>query len=113
MQADITEVQLRNILENTVSIPGTFKQELVTSTARTLAEIGVDVTQSQLAGVRITVEALSIRVTDDPKATPTAAIGELREPGIYWFARNEAKDLKLIATAGDVTCQFQPQTFQS
>jgi len=111
-QANLPEIELRNVLENTISLPKTFKQTLVTSTAQTLGQLGVDITQSNFAGIRITVEALDIRTIDDG-TTPLAGTGELRKPGSYFFSRGEAKSLQLIAVGADVTCQFQPQTFSS
>jgi len=102
--------EVRNSLLNTVSIPETFKQATVSSTAVTLLDLSVTIGQTQFEGIRITVEALNIRITDDG-TTPTTSSGQLLKPGTYFFSKGEARMLKLIAEAADVTCQFQPQTF--
>ena len=104
--------QVKNSLLNSISIPDTFVQATVSSTAVNLNDLSVDVTQTQLMGVRVTVEAANVRYTDDPKATPTTTEGQLLlAGGTYFFSRGEAKDLKLIAESADATVQFQPQTF--
>jgi len=55
-----------------------------------------------------------VRFRDDGGADvtdPTPTEGTLLPIGVYWFSREEAKDLKLVAVAGNVEASFQPQTF--
>ncbi len=99
-----------NSLENTVSIEGTFKQGTVTNTAQTLAELGVEIGQPNFQGIRIGIHDGDVRITDDG-TEPTSSLGLPFKPGIYWFARLEARNLKIVAAAGNVECSFQPQTF--
>jgi len=106
--------ELWNAPENTASIEDTFVQNDITNTAQTLADLGVDLVQSNLQGVRVGIHDGDVRIRDDGGADiapPTSTTGTLLKPGIYWFSKEEARFLKLVAVAGNVEASFQPQTF--
>jgi len=106
-QSSEAETDVRNILENTVSIPSTFHQATVSTVI--IVKAIVDLSQKQLAGMRLTCEG-TLRYKDDG-GVPTASEGERLLPGSYWFSRQEAKNLQIVAAGPNVVCQFQPQTF--